>query len=179
MAHPFIQPALIVALIVVLLLLYGAWRRMKRAGALSGLPRGRVVYADSGEWRAGGVLVARAVGLSGKPDYILKQGRHTIPVEVKPGRRAAAPYDADILQLAAYCLLVQETTGARPPHGLLRYQERTFEIPYSPALEARLLDCLEAMRRDLVAPDVPRSHDDPRRCAVCGYREGCAARLVP
>ena len=178
MAHHPLQSALIVALIVVLLLLYGAWRRMKRAGALSGLPRGRIVYADSTSWHAGGVLVAPAVGLSGKPDYILKQGRHIIPIEVKPGRRAAAPYDADILQLAAYCLLVEETTGTRPPHGLLRYREHTFEIPYSPALEARLLDCLEAMRRDLCAADVPRSHDDPRRCAVCGYREGCEARLV-
>jgi CRISPR-associated exonuclease Cas4 len=179
MAHHYIRPALIVALIVALLLLYGAWRRMKRTGALSGLPRGRIVYVDSASWRAGGVLVAPAVGLSGKPDYILKQGRHTIPIEVKPGRRAAEPYDADILQLAAYCLLVKETTGARPPYGLLRYQERTFQIPYSPALEARLLDCLQAMRRDLGASEVPRSHDDARRCALCGYRESCTARLVP
>ena len=45
------------------------------------------------------------------------------------------------MQLAAYCLLVEETIGAAPPYGLLRYAERTFRLDYTQqALSENLLD---------------------------------------
>ncbi len=65
-------------------------------------------------------LFARQIGLTGKPDYLLDIRGSTIPFEVKPGRRAAQPYESDPMQLAAYCLLVEETSGDAPPYGLLR-----------------------------------------------------------
>ena len=64
-------------------------------------------------------LYARRYGLTGKPDYLIERGGAQIPVEVKPGRRAQQPYDSDLMQLAAYCALVEETSGRAPPYGLL------------------------------------------------------------
>jgi CRISPR-associated exonuclease Cas4 len=146
----------------------------------SGLPWGRVLADDVGAGRTlQRPLYARRYGLTGKPDYLLERGGATIPVEVKPGRRSPRPYDSDLMQLAAYCLLVEESTGAAPPYGLLRYADATFRLTYSEAVRDELLATLEAMRDLLEADDAERSHDDPRRCAGCGFRASCEDSLAP
>jgi CRISPR-associated exonuclease Cas4 len=101
-----------------------------------------------------------------------------VPVEVKSGAAPEQPYPAHVLQLAAYCLLVEEQEGQSPPYGILKYGDRAFEIDYAPALRDELLDTLAAIRRDLHARDVDRSHDDPARCLGCGYRDHCEQRLA-
>ncbi|MBC7234548.1 MAG: CRISPR-associated protein Cas4 [Chloroflexi bacterium] len=174
----WLQAGLLVALGIILLALYKTWRRAQRTQRLAGLPRGRIIYADGADWQRSPPLRAPAFCLVGKPDYVIRKGRDTIPIELKPGRRANEPYEADVLQLAAYCLLLEEATGKRPPYGLLRYRECTFRIPYTHRLRQTLLDILQEMRRDLSATSVPRSHQDPRRCAHCGYRAVCTASLV-
>jgi len=166
--------------LVLLLLLVGAvllWLA-RRLRARSGLPAGRVVAADVGTWRRlDRPLFSRRYGLTGRPDYVVADGADLIPVEVKSARAPARPYASHVLQLAAYCLLVAETSGRRPPYGILRYADRTFQIPYTRELEEQLLEVLEAMREDLAAGDAPRRHQDPRRCAACGYREVCEEAL--
>jgi CRISPR-associated exonuclease, Cas4 family len=150
----------------------------RRLRARSGLPAGRVVAADVGPWRRlDRPLFSRRYGLTGRPDYVVADGADLIPVEVKSARAPARPYASHVLQLAAYCLLVAETSGRRPPYGILRYADRTFQIPYTRELEEQLLEVLEAMRDDLAAGDAPRRHQDPRRCAACGYREVCEEAL--
>jgi CRISPR-associated exonuclease Cas4 len=123
-------------------------------------------------------LFARRIGLTGKPDYLLDIRGSTIPMEVKPGRRATRPYESDLMQLAAYCLLVEETSGATPPYGLLRYAERTFRLDYTPRVRDELLTLLDEMRHELTQSDCSRSHDDPRRCRGCGFFEQCDDALV-
>jgi CRISPR-associated exonuclease Cas4 len=166
--------------LILLLLLVGAvllWLA-RRLRARSGLPAGRVVAADVGPWRRlDRPLFSRRHGLTGRPDYVVADGADLIPVEVKSARAPARPYASHVLQLAAYCLLVAETSGRRPPYGILRYADRTFQIPYTRELEEQLLEVLEAMREDLAAGDAPRRHQDPRRCAACGYREVCEEAL--
>jgi CRISPR-associated exonuclease Cas4 len=166
--------------LILLLLLVGAvllWLA-RRLRARSGLPAGRVVAADVGPWRRlDRPLFSRRHGLTGRPDYVVADGADLIPVEVKSARAPARPYASHVLQLAAYCLLVAETSGRRPPYGILRYADRTFQIPYTRELEEQLLEVLEAMRDDLAAGDAPRRHQDPRRCAACGYREVCEEAL--
>jgi CRISPR-associated exonuclease Cas4 len=162
-------------ILVALVLLAGAALLRRR----SGLPWGRVTADDVGAGRAlQRPLVSRRYGLTGKPDYLLERGGVSIPVEVKPGRRALAPYDSDLMQLAAYCLLVEESTGQPPPYGLLRYAEASFRLSYTPAVRERLLAILDEMQDLLEADDAARSHDDPRRCAGCGFRASCEASLV-
>src|SRR5215213_2550839 len=128
----------------------------------TGLPWAPVLYRDTGGSVPEKPLIARKLGLVGKPDYLLELRGQIIPVEVKPGRRAARPYESDLMQLAAYCLLVEETSGEAPPYGLLRYAEQTFRLDYT-----------SQVRAALQSPASTRSHDDPRRCLGCGFFEQC------
>lgn len=108
----------------------------------AGLPWGRVAAMDVGVGRPlERPLVATRYGLVGKPDYLIERGGAMVPVEVKPGRRAPHPYDSDLMQLAAYCLLVEETTGHTPPCGYLRYANATFRLSYTPAVRRRWWPC--------------------------------------
>ncbi|HYN88138.1 MAG TPA: Dna2/Cas4 domain-containing protein, partial [Ardenticatenaceae bacterium] len=157
----------------------GLWWWARRMARRSGLPAGRVVYSDAAEWRAPPKpLRSDQYGLTGKPDYLVAQGDDLIPIEVKPSRRARQPYEGDVLQLAAYCLLVESSSGRRPPHGLIVYADQQWEIPYTDARRETLLAILAAIRADRQALDVPRSHEIPARCAHCGFLDRCEDALV-
>lgn len=163
-------PLAILLILIASVLFWQAGRRQKAAG----LPGGRVISSDTHQW--GSVtepLYDPHHGLTGKPDYLVQHGNDLIPVEVKSNRVSAAPYDAHIFQLAAYCLLVESVYGKRPPYGILHYQNRTFAIDYTRELESNLLDILEEMRVQDRHKDVARSHDEPARCRGCGYRSTC------
>ena len=150
-----------------------------RQRARAGLPGGRIVYTDTRAWgRIEKPLFSSALGLTGKPDYLVQQDGQVIPVEVKSGRTPEAPYDSHIFQVAAYCLLVAETYGRRPPHGIIHYNNRDFAVDFTPQLESALLDQLAEIRRDETRTNVRRSHEDPARCRKCGFRKVCDESLA-
>lgn len=172
--------SLLLTALAVLLALAGAglWWWARRTTRATGLPGGRVVYSDAADWRAAPrPLRSERHGLIGKPDYLVARGDTLIPVEVKPTRRARQPYESDILQLAAYCLLVEATTGRPPPAGLIVYADRQWEIPYTDGLRAVLLATLDAIRADRHAANVPRSHTVPARCRACSLRGECGQEV--
>lgn len=168
------------ALALVFLMLAGAalWlsaRQQRKAG----LPPGRVITADMGGWkRPEKPLYDPQTGLTGRPDYLVKQGNTFIPVEVKSGWAPPEPHESHVYQLAAYCLLVERTHGSRPPYGILRYRNRTFAIDYTPRLEAALLELIETIHACQRRGEIDRSHNEPARCARCGYRKSCDQRLA-
>jgi len=82
------------------------------------------------------------------------------------------------MQLAAYCLLVEESSGRAPPYGLLRYADKTFRLRYTAAVRAELLAIVDEMRDQLETDDVERSHTEPSRCAGCGLRTICEDSLI-
>ena len=144
----------------------------------AGLTEGRIVYADPGMWgKVEKPLYDSALGLTGKPDYLVKNHNQVIPVEVKSMWAPREPYDSHRLQLGAYCLLVERSLGQRPPYGLLRYRNRTFRIPYTTSFEDEVIGILEDIRDHKDMEEVCRSHEHPNRCARCGYRNRCDQRL--
>ena len=150
-----------------------------RQRSQAGLPGGRVIYTDMRAWgKLEQPLVDHALGLTGKPDYLVERDGVIIPVEVKSGRTPAAPYDSHIFQIAAYCLLVEKSYGKRPPYGIIHYPNRDFAVDYTAQLESSLLDQLADIKRDEVRSDVPRSHEDPARCRGCGFRKSCDQSLA-
>ena len=156
-----------------------AWRLTWRAQRAGDLPAGEVIYADTGAWeRVAEPLTDRAHGLVGKPDYLVRTREGIVPVEVKSGPKPPTPYPSHLMQLAAYCLLIEATTGRAPRWGYLRYDDVTLRIPYTPALRAQLLGLLKAVRADRLAREVNRSHNDPARCRGCGLRHACDQRLA-
>ncbi len=166
-------PPILLALGVVLLAL-ALWLRWR-----IGLPWARVVAEDVSQGRpTQRALYARRYGLTGRPDYLIERHGSLIPVEVKPSRQARTPYHSDLMQLAAYCLLVEESSGRAPPYGLLRYADKTFRLRYTAAVRAELLAIVDEMRDQLEAEDVERSHTEPARCAGCGLRTICEDSLA-
>lgn len=174
-------------LIAVVLLLLAAglgmlwWsRRWRRA---TGLPAGTVVYSDTGKEEAVlEPLVSQRHGLVGKPDYLVEVSgggkRLVVPLEVKSRRRPAVPDEGHLLQLAAYCLLVEDVYGQRPPYGYLRYADTTVKIEYTGELRSAVLTAAAAIRKARSAQNVTRSHHDARRCQRCGYLDSCGPEAL-
>lgn len=146
----------------------------------SGLPEGSVIYADDGTWfQNDEVLTDPGLRLAGKPDYLVEQaGGLIVPVEIKSSPAPEIPWPGHVMQLMAYCRLVESTYGVRPTHGILQYKDRAFSVDYTRTLEQDLLDTLLEIQDDRRAIEVDRDHGDPRRCASCGYRERCEQSLV-
>ena len=163
------MPYLLLAAVALVLLglAFLWWGRRTRAAA--GLPAGEVVYSDTGLWQeVQQPLLSRRYGLVGRPDYLVQikeNGRtYTVPVEVKSRRRPPQPLDGHVLQLGAYCLLVEDTYKSQPPYGLLHYADATLRIPFDENLRRSVLATADAISRGRRASDVARQHDDPARC---------------
>jgi CRISPR-associated exonuclease Cas4 len=169
---------LILLAFAILLLGVILWRTGQRAHRAAGLPAGEVVYTDTDAWeKVPEPLRSRRYGLVGKPDYLVqvREGRRAtlVPVEVKSRRRPAVTPDGHVLQLATYCLLVEDMHKVRPAYGLLHYADATLQIPYTDELRRTVLEVADAIRRARSAPDLHRDHNDPARCRGCGYAHAC------
>jgi CRISPR-associated exonuclease Cas4 len=140
--------------------------------------RGRVVGSDSIVARRARTMRSARYGIVGKPDYLVEEAGKLVPVELKPSRRSATPWLRDVVQLAAYCLLLEETDPRFAGYGYLRYADRTFRIDFTPRVREELLRTVAAMRGDLMAPEVEPNHRDPRRCARCTFVRVCGHALT-
>lgn len=157
----------------------GLWLWSRSLEAQTGLPPGQVIYTDAGTWFGNDeVLISRQLRLAGKPDYLVEeQDGMIVPVELKSAKAPVDPHEGHILQLAAYCLLVQENYGVRPEYGIIQYRDKAFAVDFSDDLEEDVLDLLADMRADLLEADVDRDHEDWHRCTRCGVRGQCRQRL--
>lgn len=168
--------AFLLALSGAVLFLWG--RRQQQA---TGVPLGRVVYHDAGaEQVVAQPLISQRYRLIGKPDYLVETthaGRRTlIPVEVKSQRRPSLPLESHVLQLATYCLILEDLYGAPPPHGVLRYNDGVFTVPYTAELRRAVLEAADDIRAGRTANDMPRSHQVRVRCLHCSYQAACGDR---
>ena len=159
---------------------YFLYRSMRSTGIIEALRKeyrvkGKLEYIDVDKSK---VFKSERYGLSGRPDYIIKGDVGLIPVEEKKGRTPRGPLFSHILQVAAYCLLIEETTGTAPHYGILKYPEHEHEIEYDEDLKKVLLDKLAEMRRLIETEDVHRNHNRPGKCLSCSRRLVCPERLA-
>jgi CRISPR-associated exonuclease Cas4 len=144
----------------------------------AGIPAGRVIYIDSSQWKkVEKPLIDKELHLTGKPDYLVRQGRQVIPVEVKSGHAPPQPHPWHISQLMAYCMLVENAYGTRPGHGVLHYVDQTLALDFTPALEASTLAMIREMQGRSSQVQIERSHHDQYRCLHCGYKSICDRAL--
>jgi CRISPR-associated exonuclease Cas4 len=166
--------ALALVFLAILVIVLSNWLRRS-----TGLPQGRVVFSDTGAWRRNEQsLFSKQHRVVGKPDYLIEDHGEFVPVEVKSSPAPNQPRPGHILQLATYCLLVEETYGARPRYGIIQYADKQFAIDYTPELERELLRVIGVMRDDLDKQNAHRNHNDARRCATCGVRDECEERMT-
>jgi CRISPR-associated exonuclease Cas4 len=144
----------------------------------TGLPSIQVAYQDTLHGEAlHKPLFDKKLCLTGRPDYLVREKGEMIPVEVKMRKAPGHPFDSHIMQLAAYCKLVEVEYGKRPSYGIIKYSDRSFNVPYTEKLEAQLLELMKDIRLEEQFNDVHRSHDHIGRCQNCGYSEICEEKL--
>jgi len=141
------------------------------------LQEGRVEYIDTLE-KNPELFVSERYGLRGRPDFILEQKGEHIPVEVKTGRTPQGPLFSHILQVAAHCLLIEETHGRPPPYGIVKYPDGQHQIEYNDDLRKLVLAKLEGMREARRLGEAHRNHNRPGKCLNCSRRPICPERLA-
>jgi CRISPR-associated exonuclease Cas4 len=138
-----------------------------------GLPVGELVYEDADG--LGEPLTSDQYPLVGKPDYIIKldDGR-MVPIELKLNvHHATAPYSNHIVQIAAYCLILEDYSEVQPTHGILRYADREFTVDYTPALRKKVIRLLNEMQQcnEQQVPSLTRQK--AAKCRACVYQPTC------
>jgi CRISPR-associated exonuclease Cas4 len=124
------------------------------------------------------LLRSESYSLTGRPDYILEDGEELIPVELKSGRQPKGPLFSHIVQLAAYCLIINDTGEKKVSRGVLKYGDVEFDIDFDEGLQQIVIDKLAEMRVALHEGEVHRNHNRPGKCQSCSRRDRCPEKLV-
>lgn len=138
-----------------------------------GLPEGELVYEDADG--QGEPLSSRAFPLVGKPDYVVRlpDGR-PVPIELKLSvAEATAPFSNHIVQLGAYCLILEDYFEHPPTHGIVRYADREFSVEYTPALRKKVIRLLAAMQKCSEQEPPPLASQKAAKCRACTFKEIC------
>jgi CRISPR-associated exonuclease Cas4 len=158
-----------------------AWFVGRGLFARTGLPTREILYADVGStFPQPAPLISKRYRLSGKPDYLVRVKGGIAPVELKSSRSPSSgrPYDGHLFQLAAYCLLVEDVCRVSVPYGLVKYEDRTIRVEYTPSLRASLLALLDEMRTAMRHGECHINHNQPSKCRSCGFSSVCGEGLI-
>lgn len=151
-------------------------RHAHRRGRLG---KGQVTYQGQYAERLNRQLVSYDYGITGRPDYVIDRDSLPVPVLRKIGHAPDAPYDSHVAQILVHCLLIETTVRVPPPFGIVRYNERTFEVDYDPPAFDALMHLLEEIRSEKKHTTIPhRSHEIRRRCFGCSHQSTCDESLV-
>ncbi len=168
---------LLFALAIIILLrnerLYQRRRLIAERHRALGLPVGELVYEDADG--QGTLLFSDQYPLTGKPDYVVRldDGR-LVPVELKLStQNVTTPYNNHAIQVAAYCLILEDYSEQPPTHGILRYADREFTIDYTPTLRKKVIRLLEEMARCNEQQAPPLQKQRPAKCRACTFQAIC------
>lgn len=169
---------LLLALALLILILnerrYQRMRLIEERHRALGLPPGDLVYEDADG--QGESLTSNQYPLVGKPDYIvqLPDGR-PVPIELKLNvQNATMPYSNHEVQIAAYCLILEDYFPDAPPtHGILRYADCEFTVDYTPALKKKVIRNLEQMARCTEQQPPPLARQRVAKCRTCAFQPIC------
>jgi CRISPR-associated exonuclease Cas4 len=169
---PIVPAALAVGLVVfgVGLAVWGvraiaARRRESAVGTLVAIDAGRPAVLRSSRYR-----------IQGRPDALreLPDGRW-VPVETKSRRSPrGGPTRSHLVQVWAYCVLVEEETGRSPPFAIVRYSDQEYRVPWTSESRHELL----RLRAELLRPYDGRATPSTARCARCRWFPTCDARVT-
>jgi CRISPR-associated exonuclease Cas4 len=166
-------PAGWIAVAAVLALLLGLWLMLAGRGMRQrrGLGGGKTVSLDRV------TLTSRRLGLTGRPDRLIKTDG-TIIVEEWKSARTLRPWHR--AQMGCYFLLIEEELRIRPSHGVIVCGDGTrHRVENDAELRAWVIDLAGQIRaaRAKVTTPIP-VYPKPGQCRPCGMRDHCGqARL--
>ena len=139
------------------------------------IPEGNIIYSDLN--KPAKPLFSKQHMLVGKPDYIVEHEKQYIPVEIK-NTITNMPYKSHIMQLAAYCLLIEEKYNTKVPFGLLVYGNgEQYRIPFDNNLKFELKETMKQIRYQIKANTIKRNHDSLNKCRACSFFDSCDQKL--
>lgn len=119
-------------------------------------------------------LVSDRLGLRGAVDMViwLEGQGEVIPVDYKLSEIAGIHFK---LQLAAYGLMLEETSGLRARRGFLYSipRRRAEEVPLGMRLREQLTAALDAMHKMLRYESMPDPTPQRAKCVACEFRRFC------
>ncbi len=178
MASIFLIILWIILLLCGVILVAQSRRRYKRAQMTRrqyGIPEGLIIYTDLN--KPAEPLFSEKLRLTGKPDYVVNVKGQYIPVEVKTSV-TDKPYRNHVMQLATYCLLLEEKYNQAVPFGVLVYGNgRQFKIPFEAYLKGQVTTTLEEMRTRLATGSIERNHNVIAKCQYCSLRIHCSQKI--
>jgi CRISPR-associated exonuclease Cas4 len=168
-----------VTAIVLALLLFWLSARSRRK---TGIPDGEVFYQDlAGQPFAAQDLRSLTLGISGKPDCLIRTSDGIVPVELKKSKRPPARgevYPNHMMQNLAYCALVEEQLGERVPYGLVIYAgQQVRRVEFTDSNRKWLMLTISAVQAARLQKEARRNHNQRGRCSGCGVREKCDQAL--
>lgn len=156
-------PGLLLLLGVFLITFSGRRRRAR------GLGLGQTLALDNV------TLISERLGLIGRPDRLLRDGKYVIPEEWKSSRRVNQGHK---LQLGAYFILIEEKYGVRPPYGFILLEDGSrIRVENTEGLGTEVLRIAQNIRdhRAKLTDEIPVRK--PRgMCCACGQRDHCGQR---
>jgi len=162
-----------IAVGAVLVLLLGLWLILVGRGMQHrrGLGGGKTVSLDRV------TLTSHRLGLTGRPDRLIKADGTIIVEEWKSSRRVWPSHRA---QLGCYFLLIEEELRIRPTHGFIVLGDgMRHRVENDDNLRAWVLELAAQIRAARKAVTVPIVvNPKPSQCRACGQRGNCGqARL--
>jgi CRISPR-associated exonuclease Cas4 len=136
-----------------------------------------------GDWLNELYLESEKLGLKGKLDVLDLDGARAVPVERKRAE-SGQYYRSDKIQLAGYCMLLEEHLDESVEEGVI-YLYETDQRMHVPISEDHREAVHESIReiRSMSINNIPPLVDNPSKCRACSARSYCmpyeTARLEP
>jgi CRISPR-associated exonuclease Cas4 len=172
-----VMAATLVVLALVLFVLAAQSRKK------TGIPAGEVFYQDlPGQPFFGEPLRSNVLGISGKPDCLVRTADGTVPVELKNSSKPPARgevYANHMIQALAYCALVEDQMKVRVPYALVIYAgQQVRKVAFTDERRQWLLQTIRDVQVARARSTANRSHGHRGRCAGCGVRSNCDQALL-
>jgi CRISPR-associated protein Cas1 len=159
--------------------------RVANAAVFAGRELHAALEADEDGVRTRLDLADPDIGLVGKVDAIRRRDGSLLPYEHKRGRcrrdgSAAAAWPSDRLQVIAYAVLIESTTGATIPEGRIRYHADnvTVRVPIDDQARADLAEAIATARGLRESTDRPPVAANERLCIRCSLAPVCLPEEV-
>jgi CRISPR-associated protein Cas4 len=150
-------------------------RNVKKTKEKCKIQQGKITYNDL--IAPAKPLFSKKYMIAGKPDYIIKNNNQYIPVEFKSGNHSY-PMKNHVLQLAAYCQLIEDNYNDFVPFGVLVYNNNSdFKIQFDPRTRYELENTIKKMRYTLRTGDISLNHNDSNRCKACSMKKYCNIKI--
>ncbi len=154
-----------------------------RSRKKTGIPAGEVFYQDlAGQPFFGEALRSDRLGISGKPDCLIRTADGTVPVELKKSSKPPARgevYPNHMIQALAYCALVEDQMKERVPYALVIYAgQQVRRVDFTDNRREWLVRTIREVKLARERLTANRNHDHHGRCAGCGVRSQCDQALL-